>query len=169
MRVEQRRLALGAHVGRLGLPFGRVGGEGGDDVVDAAGDAAVEIASLESGRDRVGNDDAGDGVGQRALEAVADLDAHPSLVRRDQEENAVVLFRLAQFPGAEELIGVGLDLLAAERGHGRHDQLNPGLLLEIGELALEVGGGDGRKDLRLVDHPSGERGEACRRKRRADP
>ena len=115
---------LGAHVGRPRLPFGRVRGQRGDDVVDAAGDAAVEIAGPESRRDRVGDDDAGDGVGQRALEAVADLDAHPPLVRGDQEEDAVVLLRFAQLPGAEERVGVGLDLLPAERRHGRHDELD---------------------------------------------
>ena len=158
---------LGAHVGRLRLPFGRVGGQRGDDVVDAARDAAVEIAGLESRRDRVRNDDAGDGVGQRALEAVADLDAHPPLLRRDQKESAVVLFRFAQFPGAEQPVGVGLDLLAVERGHGRDDELNAGLLLEIGELALEIGVRDRREDVRLVDDPSGQRGEVGRRKRRA--
>ena len=168
-RIEQGSLMLGAHVGWLRLPFGRVGGERGDDVVDAAGDAAVEISGLESRRDRVGNDDAGDRVGQRALEAVADLDAHPPLLRRDQKESAVVLFRLAKFPGAEQPIGVRLDLLAVERGHGRHDELDAGLLLEIGELALEIGLRDRREDVRLVNDPSGQRGKVGRRKRRAGP
>ena len=158
---------LGAHVGRLRLPFGRIGGQRGDDVVDAAGDAAVEIPGLESRRDRVRNNDAGDGVGQRPFEAVADLDAHPPLLRRDQKESAVVLLRLAQFPGPEEPVCVGLDLLAAERRHGRHDELNAGLLLEIGQLAFEVGDRDRRKDFRLVDNPSGQRREVGRRKRRA--
>jgi hypothetical protein len=158
---------LGAHVGRLRLPFGRVRGQRGDDVVDAAGDAAVEVASLEPRRDRVGNDDAGDRVGQRTLKAVADLDAHPPLFRRDQKERAVVVFRIAQFPGAKQPIGVRLDLLAIERGHGRHDELDSGFLFEIGELALKIGDRDRRKNIRLVHHPSGQRGEAGRRKRNA--
>ena len=161
---------LGPHVSPLRLPLGRIGGQRGDDVVDAAGDAAVEVAGLESRRNRIGNDDAGDRVGQRALETVADLDAHPTLLRRDQEENAVVLGRFAQFPGAEELVGVGLDLLAAERGHGRDDELNAGLLLKIGELALEVGARDGREDLAPASTTrpvSG--GKLGRRKRRAGP
>ena len=69
-------------------------------------------------------------------------------------------FGFAELPGAEQLVGVGLDLLAAERGHGRHDELNAGLLLEVGELALEVGGGDRREDVRLIDDPPGERRES---------
>ena len=39
------------------LPFRRIGGEHRDDVVDAALDAAAEIAGLEARRDRVGDDD----------------------------------------------------------------------------------------------------------------
>ena len=73
------------------LPFRGVGRQHGDDVVDAAGDAAGEIAGLEARRDGVGDDHLRQRVGQRALEAVADLDAHPALVRRDQQQDAVVL------------------------------------------------------------------------------
>ena len=102
-------------------------------------DAAVEIARLEAGRDGVGDDDLRGRVGQRALEPVADLDAHAMLFGRDQEQRAVVLLRLAELPGAEELVGVGLDLLAVERGDRRDDQLDARLRLELGELALEIG------------------------------
>ena len=97
------------------LPFGGVGRQHGDDVVDAARDAAAEIAGLEARRDGVGDDDLGQRVGQRAFQPVADLDAHPPLVRRDQQQHAVVLGLLAELPGAEQLVGVGLDLLALER------------------------------------------------------
>ena len=51
-----------------------------------------EVAGLEARRDRVGDDDLGQGVGQRALEPVADLDPHPPLVRRHQQQHAVVGF-----------------------------------------------------------------------------
>ena len=76
-------------------------------------------------------------VGQRAFEPVADLDAHPLLVRRDQQQHAVVLGLLAELPGAEQLVGVGLDLLAFERVDGGDDELDAGLGFEIGELRLE--------------------------------
>ena len=42
-------------------------------------------------------------VGQRAFKPIADLDAHPPLVRRDQQQHAVVLRLLAELPGAEQL------------------------------------------------------------------
>ena len=38
----------------------------------------------------------------------------------------------------EETVGVGLDLLAVEAGDGRDDELDARLLLERGELGLEV-------------------------------
>ncbi len=73
-------------------------------------------------------------VGQRAFEAVADLDAHLVLVRRDQQQHAVVLVLLAKLPGAEELVGIGLDVAAFERIDRGDDKLDAGLLFEIGEL-----------------------------------
>ena len=103
------------------------------------------------------------------FKAVTDLDAHPPLLRRDQKERAVVVFGLAQFPGSEQRVGVRLDLLAAKRGHGRDDELDSGFLFEIGELALKIGDRDRRKDVRLVNNPSGQRGKVGRRERRAGP
>ena len=109
------------------LPLRGIRGQNGDDVVDAAGDAAGEIAGLEARRDGVGDDHLGQRVGQRAFEAIADLDAHPPLVGRDQQQHAVVLGLLAELPGAEQLVGIGLDLLAVERGHGGDHELDAGL------------------------------------------
>jgi hypothetical protein len=45
---------------------------------------------------------------------VADLNAHTALVRRDEKKDAVVPMGLAELPGAEEGVGVRLDLLAVE-------------------------------------------------------
>ncbi len=80
-------------------------------------DAAAEIAGLEARRDRVGDDDLRQRVGQRAFEAVADLDAHLALVRRDQQQHAVVLLRFSpSFQMRKSSIGVGLDVLAFSDG-----------------------------------------------------
>ena len=84
------------------------------------------------------------------------------LLGRDQQEDAVVLLGFAELPGAKQLIGVRLDLLAAERGDRRHDQLNSRLALEIGEFALEIGALAGRKHLRLIHHPAGQSGKIRR-------
>ena len=78
-------------------------------------------------------------------------------------------FASPSFQARNSAIGVGLDLLAVERGHGRNDELDAGLLFEIGELALEIGLRDRREDVRLVNNPSGQRGKVGRRERRAGP
>ena len=107
-------------------------------------------------------------VGQRAFEAVADLDAHAALVRRHQQQDAVVLVGLAELPGAEEVVGVGLDLLPLQRSDGGDDELDAGLRLEIGELRLDRGLGLRREDAGLVDDAAGERREGQRRRERRD-
>src|SRR5262249_28400098 len=53
------------------LPFLGVAGEHADDVVDAADDAAGDVVGAKARDDRVLDDELGDGVGERALEAVA--------------------------------------------------------------------------------------------------
>ena len=146
------------------LPFRSVGRQHGDDVVDAARDAAAEIARLEPWRDGVGDDDHRQRVGQRAFEAVADLDPHATLVRRHQQQDAVVLLRLAQLPRAEERVGVGLDLLPFQRADGGDDELDAGLGLEIRELRFERGLRRRREDVGLIDDAAGERRKGQRRR-----
>ena len=96
-------------------------------------------------------------VGQRAFQPVAHLDAHFSVVARHQKQDAVVLARLAETPCAEEAVGVGLDLLAAEtRYRGDHDLFRR-FLLERLELLDERGLGDGIDQSGVVDDASGQR------------
>ena len=73
-----------------------------DDRADAALDAAVEVVVLELRRHLVADDAARHGVGQRAFEPVADLDAHLAVLRRDDDEHAVVLALLAELPLVED-------------------------------------------------------------------
>ena len=100
-----------------------------DDVVDAARHAAGEVVRLEARRDRVLDDVFGDRVGQRAFQPVADLDADLALVRRMQQQHAVVLAALAELPAAEQSVGVVLDRIAVQRLHRRDDDLVRGLAL----------------------------------------
>ena len=90
-------------------------------------DTAAEIAGLELRRDRVGDDDLGQRIRQRTLKPVPDLDADAVFLRRDEEEDAVVLGFFAKLPGAEQRVGVRFDLLAVERADGRDDKLDAGL------------------------------------------
>ena len=84
------------------------------------------------------------------------------LVRRDDEENAVVLGLFAQRPLAEEIVGGGLDIAAVERGDRRHDELDAGLLLEIDELRLDARLRVRGDDMRRIDDPAGEVGGGLR-------
>ena len=58
---------------------------------------------------------------------------------------------------------------AVERRDGCDDQLDPGFLLEVGELALEIGDRHWREDMRFVDDTAGEGGKVRRGPCRADP
>src|SRR5262245_36184693 len=70
--VEDVRLAVG------GAPFPLSGilGEHVDDGVDGAADAGADLAGTERRGELLLDDQPGDRVGERAFEAVADLDAH---------------------------------------------------------------------------------------------
>ena len=146
------------------LPFRGIGGQHGDDVVDAAGDAAAIVAGLEARRDGVGDDHGGEGIGQRAFQAIAHFDAHPPLLGRHQQQHAVVLVLLAELPEAEQLVGIGLDLLALERAHRGDDELDARLLLELGELGLQRVARLLRDDVGLVDDAARERREGERQR-----
>ena len=106
-------------------------------------------------------------VGQRAFEPVADFDADAMFVGRDEQQDAVVLGLLAELPGPEELVGIGLDLFALQRRDRCDDELDAGFLLEIGELGLDRGGRRGRDDMRLSTIASAERREIRRAPRPA--
>jgi hypothetical protein len=83
------------------LPASRVAVKHANDPVDATLDASGKIAVLEVWDDRAGNNDRRNRVGEGAFKAVADLDTHLVLGRRDEKQYAIVLLRLAEFPGAE--------------------------------------------------------------------
>ena len=128
--------------------------------------AAGKIAGLEAWHDGARNNDRGDRIGQRAFEAIADFDAYLVLVRRDQKQHAVVLLRLAELPGPEQLIGVGFDIAALQRRHRRHHELDAGFFLEILQFVGKVAADVGVEDSGLVDHTAGQRRKVERGSRR---
>src|SRR6516162_5279103 len=114
-----RRRRIGSLCRAL-LPFLGVAGEHADDVVDAAGDAARDVIGAKARDDRVLDDELGDGVGEHALETVADLDAHLALAWRHDQQHAVVLALLSDSPAATELDAEILDRGALQRSQ-RYD------------------------------------------------
>src|SRR5690606_22334601 len=73
-------VALGAR-----LELGAVPLEHHDDVIDRARNAAGIIAGAEGGHHRVLDDELGVQVSQRAFKAIANLDAHLAVFKRDEE------------------------------------------------------------------------------------
>ena len=111
-------------------------------------------------------------VGQRAFEPVADLDAHLAVVLGDQQQDAVVLAGLAEAPGAEQPVGIGLDRLAVEAVDGGDDDLVGAIFLEVCELLRQRGFGRRVDHAGIVDHAAGQRrefgGEGGEREERED-
>ena len=105
------------------LELGGVAFEHHDDVVDRLADAAGKIAGPEGRNHRVLDDQPRVQIGQRALQPVAHLDPHLAVVARHQQQNAIVLARLAELPGAEQAIGIVFQRLAVERWDGGDDDL----------------------------------------------
>ena len=90
------------------------------------------------------------------LKPAADLDAHLALVRRDDEEDAVVLLLGADAPMAAELIAEILDGKALEGGQRHDDDLVRALVLERFEARVEFGNISSAQEIGVVDHPAGE-------------
>ena len=134
------------------------------DDVDEAQDAglnAAGVVALPEARGEVVTDYlAGESVRQHALESVADFDAHLAIVRRDQDQHAIVLLRLPDAPFLEQAIGILLDGRAVQRCDGRDGDLGRRLLFQLIEGAIERFFGRG------VDH-TGKIGNAAGRLREA--
>src|SRR5207248_4395283 len=94
-----------------------------DDRVRAGDDPAAVIAGLEVRHDRVADDDARHGIGQRRGRAIADLDPYLPLVGGNEQDHAIVLGFLPNAPGAAETVAVVLDWIALQTGHGGDDEL----------------------------------------------
>jgi hypothetical protein len=116
----------------------------------------------------VADDQARNRVGHDAFEAGADFDADFVLGRRDQQQQAVVALLVADAPGAEQLVGIIVDIVAAERGHGGDDDLPLRLRLKPGQLGGDRGDIGGLQQVRIIDHAPGQLGQivrACGRQR----
>ncbi len=94
-----------------------------DHAVDARRNATGEIAALEFWRDVFVDDALGGGVGERAFEAVADLDPQAAIVLGDDEQRAVVDLLAADLPGFRDPQRELLDRLAVGRRHDQHRDL----------------------------------------------
>ena len=87
------------------------------------------------------------------------------LGRRDDQDDAVILALLAGLaapadrPAPAEPIAIILDRVALQAGDGRDHQLPPAARLQRRQLRGQVDDLRRVEQMRLVDHPSGERRE----------
>ena len=102
-----------------------------DDPVDTCGNPAGEIPGLEFRRDDLVDDALGGDVGQRAFEAVTDLDAEMAVVLGDDDQRAVVDLLAADLPGFRHPQRELLDRLAIRRRYDQHRDLAALPRLEI--------------------------------------
>ncbi len=162
-RIDAQSGVASGTLGGALLPFLGVAGEHLGDVVDPARDPAGKIVGAEPRQDRIVDDETRHQVGQRAFEAVADLDADLALVRRHDQQHAVVLVLLSDLPVAAELIAVILDRGALQRFQRDHHHLVGRLGFKVGELLRQCRPGGRIEDIGLVDHPAGQgrEGERC--------
>ena len=140
-----------------------------DHPVDARRDAAGEIAALEFRRDVLVDDALGGGVGQRAFEAVADLDAQAAVVLGDDEQRAVVDLLAADLPGFRDPERELLDRLGVRRRHDQHRDLAALARLQILQRLRQRGDVAGRERAGLIDHPPVSGGTATSGQRRTSP
>src|SRR5215469_15761417 len=164
--IEEARLVVRSLFGAR-LPFLGIDRHRLDDVIDPATDAAGEIVDPKTRNDGVLYDELRYRVGESALEAVADLDAHLAFVRRHDQQCAGVLLFLSNLPVAPKLVAVVLDRCSLKRLQRNHNELAGGLGLELGELALERSLGRSVENSGIVHHTAGElrEGERIGRKR----
>src|SRR3954462_146172 len=91
--------------------------DGPNDAVDPGGNPAGEITVPESRCDDLVDDALGGDVGERAFEAVTDLDAEMTVVLGNDQQNAVVDLLAADLPGFGNPKRELLDGLAIRRRH----------------------------------------------------
>jgi uncharacterized peroxidase-related enzyme len=153
-------------LGRACLPLLGIASEHADDIIDPAGDTPGEIPFTKARRNRVRDDEARHRIGERPLKPVPDLDAHLALIRRHDQEDAVVLVLLSDLPGAPELNAKILDGCALQRSQRHHDHLVRRFGFEIGKLLAKCRASGLIEHAGLVHHAPAERGQIERLRHR---
>ena len=122
-------------------------------------DAARVVALLEARREVVADQLTGKSIRQHAFEAIADFDFHLAIVRRDQDQHAIVFLRLSDAPLLEQAIGILVDRHAVQRFDGRDGDLGRCLLFQLIEHAINRGLGGGVDHIGEIVNAAGRLGE----------
>ena len=117
--------------------------EQGGNGPDAGHQALVELLLLEVGRDHIGEDALGLGIGEHALHAAAGLDAQAphgaGVIGRHQQQHAIVDALAAELPGIGHAEAVLLDLFGRGALDRQYRDLAAGTGFVVGQHGLELG------------------------------
>src|SRR6185436_19500592 len=142
------------------------GADLGDDHVRGGVETFAVRVALERGRYLFARDARREGVGDAALEAIADLPPHLAIVDEHEEHETVLVLRLADGPLTSASDREVLDRAALQRGEDVDDELRAGGLLEVLELRVEETELGRAQDARAIGDPPFRRRWAVERARR---
>src|SRR4030095_7968831 len=134
----------------------------GDDSIGAGDDAAAHVAGFEFGQDRLADNEAGNGIGQHIVGAIAGGDPHLMLIRCDHHDDAIITLLVADLPGAPKPIGIIFDRIALKAFDRGDHELPPALRLESGKLARQIEFLLRAQQVGLIDDPSRQRRKVLR-------
>src|SRR6185503_18143582 len=132
--------------------------DGGDDGIQTRPDAVGHLPLAEAWGHLLAQDGGRDGVGESALQPIADLDPHLPVVEEDQEDDAVVEALLADAPCLGEPDRIVLEALPLEGAEDRDHHLVAAALLTLGEACLQAIAIGRRQRAREIVDPPGGRG-----------
>src|SRR5450755_4509185 len=128
-----------------------------DDPGDARENPAGKIAASKARRDDLVDDAFRGGVGQRAFEPVADLDAKLAVVLGDDKQRAVVDLLATDLPGFRDPQRILLDGLGLSGRHDQHRDLAAFPRLEIPQRLVQRGDFVAGKRPGPIDDPPDQR------------
>ena len=140
-----------------------------DQLFDAGGDAAREIAGPEFRHDHLVDDTPCRDIGDGALQTVANLDPEVPVVLCNDQERAVVDLLAADFPGFRHPKRELLDRLTVRGRHDQHRDLAALAPFEIGERLAHLRDIAARQRAGPVDHAPRELGHCHQRDGRKHP
>ncbi|KAG0946479.1 hypothetical protein G6F31_014320 [Rhizopus arrhizus] len=105
-----------------------------DQHAGGVSDAASIVTTAEARHQVFLDDPVGDGIGNRALQAVTGLDAYPSVILGHHQQHAVIHALAADLPLVEDARGVLRDVFRLGGGHDQHLQLAALALLQVSRL-----------------------------------
>ena len=114
----------------------------------------VKLALFKRGRHLLTDNTLGNGIGDRAFQPITHFDAHFPVVFSDDNNDAIILFVTANFPGVGQPDTKLCDFFWLSSRQQQYGHLRASLLRKLAELLVERGLLLGRQGLRQIRHRS---------------